>query len=308
MAMPAQPTWRSSSKPTTRDRKVGTVQVGVHLPQSGRAASPVAIRRAAQLAEDCGFADVWVSDHVAVPAEQRYPTPYLFDPLLALTWAAAATERIGLGTSVMVVPMHRALALANSLASLDVLSGGRLTVGAGVGWSAREFAALDAEFADRGPRTDEAIDALRACWGPDPVDFRGEHVDIRAMKVQPKPAHAIPIWVGGKSEAGYRRAVERGDGFHGLWLNADEAAAVVRRLRRDRPEPSFTISVRLSWDPQDRSGDEIRRAHDELTTIGVQHVVAELTRGTPDDYLRSIELLAPLVLADAHDPDANGPQ
>jgi probable F420-dependent oxidoreductase len=272
------------------------VHVGVHLPQSGRAASPGSISRAARLAEACGFADVWVSDHVAVPVDQGYPTAYLFDPLLALTWAAAATERIGLGTSVMVVPMRRTLELANSLASLDVLSRGRLTFGAGVGWSAGEYAALDEDFATRGPRMDEMLDAIRACWGPDPVDFRGDTVDIRGMKVQPKPAHAIPIWVGGKSEVGLRRAVERGDGFHGLWLEPEAARGVVRRLRRDRPEPAFTISLRVRWDPQELAPDAIRRACDELAEVGVQHVVAELSRSDGDDYLRSIELLAPLVL------------
>ena len=171
------------------------------------------------LAETLGFADVWVSDHVAIPAAQDYPSPYLYDPLLTLTWAAAATERVGLGTSVLVVPQHNALALANSLASLDALSGGRLTVGAGVGWSAAEFAALGQSFTDRGRRLDEMIDVLRACWGPDPVDFDGEFVHLDAMKVQPKPAHAIPIWIGGSSEPAYVRAAARGDGFHAIGLD-----------------------------------------------------------------------------------------
>ncbi len=178
----------------------------VHLPQFGRASSPDAITEAAQLAEQLGFADVWVSDHIAIPAAQDYPSPYLYDPLLTLTWAAAATERVGLGTSVLVVPQHPPLALANSLASLDALSGGRLTIGAGVGWSEAEFAALGQSFADRGRRMDEMLDVLRACWGPDPVDFHGEFVHLDAMKVQPKPAHPIPIWIGGRSEPAFRRA------------------------------------------------------------------------------------------------------
>ena len=118
-----------------------------------------------QAAEALGFADVWVSDHIAIPAAQDYPSPYLYDPLLTLTWAAAATDRVGLGTSVLVVPQHNALALANSLASLDALSGGRLTVGAGVGWSAAEFAALGQSFTDRGKRFDEMIDVLRGVLG-----------------------------------------------------------------------------------------------------------------------------------------------
>jgi alkanesulfonate monooxygenase SsuD/methylene tetrahydromethanopterin reductase-like flavin-dependent oxidoreductase (luciferase family) len=135
--------------------------VGIHLPQYGRAAGPDAIRRAARLAEDLGFADLWVSDHVVHPAEQTYPSAHLYDPLLTLGWGAAATTTIGLGTSVLVAAMHPPLALANSLASLDSLSGGRLTVAVGVGWSAREFAALGQSFADRGRRTDEILELLR---------------------------------------------------------------------------------------------------------------------------------------------------
>src|SRR6478609_6575702 len=154
------------------------MQVGIHLPQFGRASSPTAITEAARLAEELGFADVWVSDHVAIPAAQDYPSPYLYDPLLTLAWAAAATERVGLGTSVLVVPQHNPLALANSLASLDALSGGRLTIAAGVGWSEAEFAALGQSFHDRGRRMDEIIGLLRACWREDPTTFAGEFVHL----------------------------------------------------------------------------------------------------------------------------------
>src|SRR4051794_9980737 len=201
------------------------MQVGIHLPQFGRASGPEAITRAAQAAETLGFADVWVSDHVAIPAAQDYPSPYLYDPLLTLTWAAAATARVGLGTSVLVVPQHDALTLANALASLDALSGGRLTVGAGVGWSAAEFAAVNQSFGDRGRRMDEMLDALRACWGPDPVTFDGRFVHLDAMKVQPKPAHRVPIWIGGSSEPAYVRAASRGDGFQAIGLDPAGAAA-----------------------------------------------------------------------------------
>ena len=272
------------------------MQVGIHLPQFGRAASADAITRAARAAEELGFADVWVSDHVAVPAAQDYPSPYLYDPLLSLAWAAAATEQVGLGTSVLVVPQHTPLALANSLASLDALSGGRVTVGAGVGWSAAEFAALGQSFTDRGRRMDEAIDVLRACWGPDPVSFDGEFVHLDAMKVLPKPAHPIPIWVGGRSEVSYARAVTRGDGFHAIGLDPPGAAAVVERIRRDRPEPSFTISLRTGWDPQGMDVDVIRRERDEFEAAGIQHVVSAPWRNDPDSWLRSMELLADLVL------------
>jgi len=272
------------------------MDVGIHLPQFGRAASPDAITRAARAAEALGFADVWVSDHVAIPAAQDYPSPYLYDPLLTLTWAAAATERVGLGTSVLVVPQHNALALANSLASLDALSGGRLTVGAGVGWSAAEFAALGQSFGDRGRRMDEMLDALRACWGPDPVTFDGEFVHLDAMKVQPKPAHSIPIWIGGSSEPAYVRAAARGDGFQAIGLDPAGAVEVVARLRRDHPDPAFTISLRTGWDPQGMDPDLIRRERDEFEAAGIQHVVSAPWRSDADSWMRSMEMLGDLVI------------
>src|SRR5688500_4728653 len=150
------------------------MRVGIHLPQYGRVSGPEAITRAAQHAEEFGFADIWVSDHIVHPAAQSYPSPHLYDPIVTLTWAAACTSAVGLGTSVLVVPMHNPLELANILASIDSLSGGRVIAGIGVGWSADEYAALGYAFNDRGRRLDETIDLLRAAWRDDPVTFHGD--------------------------------------------------------------------------------------------------------------------------------------
>src|SRR5260370_30554908 len=133
------------------------MRVGVHLPQYGRVAGPGAITRAAQHAEALEFDDIWVSDHIVHPAAQTYPSPHLFDPLVTLTWGAAATARVGLGTSVLVAPMHNPLELANALASIDSLSGGRVIAGVGAGWSAPEYEALGYDFADRGSPLDHII-------------------------------------------------------------------------------------------------------------------------------------------------------
>ena len=116
------------------------------------------------------------------------------------------------------------------------------------------------------------------------------------MKVLPKPAHPIPIWVGGRSEVSYGRAVTRGDGFHAIGLDPPAAAAVVERIRRDRPEPSFTISLRTGWDAEGMDVDVIRRERDEFEAAGIQHVVSAPWRNDPDSWLRSMELLADLVL------------
>jgi probable F420-dependent oxidoreductase len=206
------------------------------------------------------------------------------------------TETVGLGTSVLVAPQHNPLQLANVLASLDALSGGRLVVGVGVGWSAREFEALGYSFADRGDRTDEIIDVLRACWGDDPATYEGEHYRFHDIRVLPKPAHPIPIWVGGSSERAFRRAVEKGDGFHAIGLKPDTVGPVVERVRRDRPDEGFTISLRTGWDPQGMDPDEIRRERAVFEEAGIQHVICAPWREDLDAWLRSMDLLAGLVL------------
>jgi probable F420-dependent oxidoreductase len=272
------------------------VRIGIHLPQYGRVAGPDAIRAAARRAEELGFADVWVSDHIVHPAEQGYPSPHLLDPMVTLTWAAAVTARIGLGTSVLVVPQHNPLELANTLATLDSLSHGRLTIGVGVGWSRREFEALGYDFDDRGERTDEILRLLRACWRDDPVSFAGKHYRFEDIRVFPKPAHDIPIWVGGGSERAYRRGIELGDGSQLIGVNPDESRPVITRLRRDRPDPSFTISLRTGWDPQGMDPDQIRDERTAFADAGVQHVLCAPWRTNIDDWLRSMELLAGLVV------------
>jgi probable F420-dependent oxidoreductase len=268
------------------------VRVGSHLPQFGRVASARAISRAARHAEELGFSDLWVSDHVVHPASQSYPSPYLFDPLTTLTWAAAVTTHIGLGTSVLVASQHNPLELANTLASLDALSDGRLTLVVGVGWSEAEFHALGYSFRDRGRRTDEILRLWRTCWTADPTSFHGDFYTFDDIRVLPKPAHDIAIWVGGGSDRAYRRGIELGDGFQLIGVTPADAKAPVERLRAARPDESFTISLRTGWDPLGMDPDRIRREVDEFAATGIEHVVSAPWRTDLDDWLRSMEQLA----------------
>lgn len=247
---------------------------GVHLPQYGRVASGDAVTRAARHAEDLGFTDVWVSDHIVHPAEQSYPSPYLLDPFATLSWAAAVTTKVRIGTSVLVVPQHNPVWLANHLATVDAMSGGRLIVGAGVGWSAREYEALGQSFQTRGKRLDEILDLWRAAWREDPTTFAGEYYRVSDIRFLPKPARDIPIWIGGGSEVAFARGVAKGDGFHVVGLKPPEVAPIVERLRRDRPEPSFTISARTGWDPQGMEPGLIAEENAAFEAAGIQHMVA----------------------------------
>src|SRR5262245_37302465 len=180
------------------------------------------------------------------------PSAIFYDPVLTLTWAAAFTKKIGLGTSVLVLPMRHPLPLAKELATLQNLSEGRLILGAGVGWMAAEFAALGVPFRERGRRMDEGIAMMRAVWNEDPVSFPARHIPavIENMRMLPRPIMPIPIWIGGGSEAALARAL-RLDGWHGSRLSPEAAAPIVGRLREQRPDPEFTISLRNGWDGKD---------------------------------------------------------
>jgi probable F420-dependent oxidoreductase len=268
------------------------VKVAMHLPQYGRLGGPEAITEVAVAAEALGFAGVFVSDHIVHPADQGYPSPRLVDPLVTLTWAAAATRRVDLGTSVLVVPQRNPLELANSLASLDALSGGRVVVGVGVGWSEGEYAALGREFATRGRRLDEALRLWRAVWEHDPATFDGEFTSFADIRVLPPPAHRIPVWVGGSGPRAWRRATELGDGLHLISVTPDEAVAPIAAVRAARPEPDFVISLRTGWDPQGMDPDRIASELDAYGAAGVGYVVSAPWRTTLDDWLHSMELLA----------------
>jgi len=269
------------------------MRLGIHLPHIGRKAGPDAIRRAALQAEALGFADVWVSEHIILPKAAPYPpSPAFYEPILTLTWAAAVTNRVGLGTSVIVLPMHHPVPMAKQIATLQCLSGGRVIFGIGVGWLEAEFAALGAPFRERGRRMDESIALMRALWSQDPVSFetRAVPAEIADMRMQPPPSHTIPIWVGGSSEPALARAVRLCDGWHGTRLTPDKAAPIVERLRRERPEPGFAISLRTGWDGKDAG--ELRDRLAAFSSAGVGHVLAEPADRELGDWLSSVEKIA----------------
>jgi probable F420-dependent oxidoreductase len=265
------------------------MQIGIHLPHIGRKAGPEAIRRAAVQAEDLGFDDAWASEHIIVPKDAPYPPSAIFyDPVLTLTWAAAYTKRIGLGTSVLVLPMRHPLPLAKELATLQNLSEGRLILGAGVGWLEAEFAALGAPFRERGRRMDEGIAMMRAVWTEDPVSFSARTIPavIADMRSLPQPVRPIPIWIDGSSEPALKRAI-RLDGWHGSRVSPEQAAPIVKRLRAARPGPDFAISVRNGWDGRDDGALAARLA--AYRDAGVGHVLVEPGERTLDDWLRAVE-------------------
>ena len=266
------------------------MRFGIALPQYGPATAE-GLTRAARQAEDLGFDDVWVADHIAVPVGVAYPPSYMVEALVTLSFAAAVTERVGLGTSVLVLPLRRPLVMAKQLASLDVLSSGRLIVGVGAGWLEGEFDACGVPFNRRGDLTDEAIDVMRATWASSPATFEGPTVSFADMKIKPLPDRHVPIWVGGSSERALRRAVEKGDGWQGAFLPFQDVGRLAKRLRRDRPEAAFTLSTRVAVDGVSGNLDDLRRQLDGFAGAGFDHVLSAPSQRGLDGWLASVEAL-----------------
>ncbi len=206
------------------------MRIGITLPSMGRSANPVNLIKAAREAEELGYDTVWVADRLLYPVNPRTPyevTPdgslpefykYVLDPLETLTFVAAHTKQIGLGTSVLDIPFYNPVILARRLTTLDVLSGGRLRVGFGLGWSEDEFEAAGALLKERGARADEFIQVLKAIWMNDPVEFHGKYYKVPKSIIRPKPIQKPhpPIYLAAFVPAALKRAATLADG----WLPA----------------------------------------------------------------------------------------
>lgn len=196
------------------------MELGFGLPVAGSWATAEAMVGLARQAEAAGYASLWSFQRLLYPVQAELPAVYrsVHDPVVSLAYVAAATERIRLGTAVVNVPFYAPIVLAKQLASLDLLSGGRLDVGLGLGWSAEEFAAVGVAFQRRGARAEEFVAALRAIWGENPVSFQGELFQVPPSLVDPKPAQrpGPPLLFGGAAPASLRRAGRIADG----WISA----------------------------------------------------------------------------------------
>lgn len=213
---------------------------GIDLPVSGSFASPEAIVRMAQEAERLGYAAVWTYERLLYPlGEQTVPdfafySSGTYEPLETLSYIAAKTERIKLGTSIITAPFHVPVILARRFATLDQLSGGRVLAGLGQGWMEQEFAAANVSLRERGKKTEEFITAMRAAWGPDPVNYQGQFYQIPFSKNNPKPRQegGIPILLGTFATAGIDRAARMADGLILIAFSGEQVRETVASLRR----------------------------------------------------------------------------
>jgi probable F420-dependent oxidoreductase len=213
----------------------GQLKFGLTSMNAGATSYPEALVRVAQSAETAGFDSLWAGEHhVLATSSSRIPaTNRILNPVVALTFVAVHTRTIRLGTGVLLLPQHQPLILAKELASLDVLSGGRLIVGIGVGWAEAEYEALGVPFRDRGARADEYLAAMRAIWSEEAPAYHGRYVSFQEVKAFPRPVQqpTPPIVIGGRAPAVLRRAVEQANGWYGFALDLDETAGALAELR-----------------------------------------------------------------------------
>jgi probable F420-dependent oxidoreductase len=291
-----------------------TLRFGFSLQGRGVLAGREAITTLAKRAETLGYDSIWVTDRLLIPVQSRSAYPYSptgafplgpdepwLEPLTALTYLATVTERIQVGTSVLVIPYRNPIHTAKALATADCLSNGRVILGAGVGWWREEFLALGIPFEDRGARTVEYLRLMRAIWTSPRVAFEGRFIRVaEAGGVRPHPARrpGIPIWIGGHSQAALRRVVEVGDGWHPLGLrppvglHPPELQARVRRLKemtaaagRDPASLAISFKAPLRFDdaagagrvPLAGSPGQIVEDLQAYAAAGVEHFVLDFS-------------------------------
>lgn len=231
------------------------MQIGVFVPNVGPSADPAALIREARHAEELGFDSLWVADRLLYPlaprnaypasADGKLPAYYqrILDPLATLSFVAAHTSRIGLGTCILDIPFYNPVVVGRTLTSIDVLSGGRLQVGCGQGWSEDEFTAVGLPAKGRGTRTDEFLQVLHAVWTEDPVEFAGAHFTVPRSIIGLKPVQKPhpPVYLAAFSQAALRRAATMADG----WMPARVPTAdLARKLAECR-----TMAAEAGRDP-----------------------------------------------------------
>jgi len=285
------------------------IEYGLMLPGAGPLATSEALLSVATLAESLGFDSLWVTDHIAIPAQSASAYPYsvdhkapwsptivYLDAFTALGWVGAVTRRVRLGISVLVLPMRPPLIVAKTVATLDYLTGGRMILGVGAGWMKEEFDLLGQPFALRGRRMKEAIGILRACWASDPVSFHGDFFRLPAFGMDPKPPQGarLPVLGGGEGDVALRRVAEVCDGWHPLNLTPDQYGERLPALKRHVAEAGRSMDDLLLTARPGRNAAWTPALVSQYAALGVRMLVADIDyrRGTLPEALASIAQLA----------------
>jgi probable F420-dependent oxidoreductase len=268
------------------------VEYHVTLPNAHPRGTVQSVVEVAEAAEELGFAGVWTTDHLLMPAGARYSR--VLEPLVTLAFVAAKTSRVRLGTSVIVLPMRNPFVVAKQAATVDLVSGGRLTLGLGAGWSEPEFKNVGADFKTRGRRLDESIRLFRHLFSGSREPFRGEFYGYDDGVFDPLPAQGehLPVLIGGNSEAALRRATRQGDLWQSTGLGPDDFRARAARLRRDLDGRTLELGARITLEG---GLDEMRTQLEAWEGSGADHLLLSFA-SEPERWVQAMRQLSGEVL------------
>jgi probable F420-dependent oxidoreductase len=275
--------------------------IGVNLPNYSRLGYRDSIVAIAQTAEALGYASLWTSDHVLVPTSRPEPFGRVLESLTTLSYLAASTNRIQLGTGILVLPQRDPLLVAKQAATISDLSGGRLALAVGVGYIKEEYAYLRADFGKRGRLADEYVSAMRELFESDTPEFHGPHITYADVLFSPRPSAGIPIFVGGNSSAALKRAAALGDGWYGLWRSPDQVRAALAEInaygvKRGKFEVSVRVLTRVGHPVPDSAPETTLQGDAEAilnkiqrySEAGADRIVIEPASTDMDDFLRQL--------------------
>ncbi len=280
---------------------------GICLPNFPDGSNADGIEAAAEVAERLGWSTVWTTDHVLVNRAAAPEYGRIFEAILTLAWVGARHPNVKLGTSVIVVPQRNAILLAKELASLDVLSGGRVIAGVGVGWNEAEFANLGTadRFHVRGAYLDETINLWRHLWSGSSEPFKGRFHAMDDFVFGPLPVRgaALPIWVGGRSDAALRRAGALADGYHSSAIGPDGYAQRAEKVREAAAAagrtPAFSARVNVRLGESKGSGYAMRGGPEEVAAevrawaeLGVTHLALAFGQTSAEGVTSAAERFA----------------
>ena len=273
------------------------MKFGLHSVNLHTCGYPEAAARLGRAAEAAGFESLWTADHVVLPdppvaGRPMAPDMRLLDPIVSLTFLAAHTSRVKLGTGVIILPQRQAVVLAKQLASLDVLSNGRLIFGLGVGWCEPEMRSTGAPFAERGRVADDYLAAMRALLREPKPAHHGRYVSFDGIQAMPRPVQApIPIVVGGRTPPAYRRAVTQGHGWYGFGFDVEETRKCVSALRdaeKKSARPAELGRLEISATPPSYDVPD-QALIDAYAAVGVDRLII---RPRPDMDVAALERFA----------------
>ncbi|MHB8132861.1 MAG: LLM class flavin-dependent oxidoreductase [Anaerolineaceae bacterium] len=276
------------------------MKFGIILPNFGQTATRLSLIDTINAAESLGFDSAWLTDHIALPSSESKGFSHIFESISSMAYLAAQTRTIKLGLSSLVLPQRNPMEIAKSIATIDVLSGGRIMIATGIGWSEGEYKNLGSNFSNRGQRMTEAVRVLRTLWrGQTKASFKGQFYQFEEMTFSPTPIQAggPPLWIAGNSMPALKRAVFLADGWHPNASTPEKIKAKldqVQPLIQNRP---FTISIRfvLDFNPKESSISNLSGNSEKIIKdlncykiMGMNYAIIEFSANSQSERERSM--------------------